>query len=120
MALLIREKRLSSIHQNAGASPFHQEAYTRHWTNLTTRGREQKQEELRPCSLGKGDLKYCKLDKMRRQNNILQKKEQDKSPQEQINEEGIGKLPEQEFKVVIVKMIQNLRNRMEKIKEMFN
>ena len=57
---------------------------------------------------------------MRRQNNILQKKEQDKSPQEQINEEGIGKLPEQEFKVVIVKMIQNLRNRMEKIKEMFN
>ena len=58
-ALLIRGKRLSSIHQNAGTSPSHQEAYTRHWTNPTTRDREQKQEELRPCSLGKGDLKSC-------------------------------------------------------------
>ena len=94
MALLIRGKRLSSTHQNSGTSPSHQEAYASHWTNLTTGGREQKQEELQPCSLGKGDLKYCKLDKVRRQNNILQKKEQDKSSQEQINEEEIGKLPE--------------------------
>ena len=29
------------------------------------------------------DLKYCKLDKMRRQRNILQAKEQDKNPQDQ-------------------------------------
>ena len=36
------------------------------------------------------------------------------------NEEEIGSLPEKEFRVMIVKMIQNLRNRMEKIQETFN
>ena len=45
---------------------------------------------------------------------MLQTKEQDKNLQDQINEEEIGNLPEKEFRVIIVKMIQNLRNRMEK------
>ena len=40
-------------------------------------------------------------------------KEQGKSLQDQINEEEIGNLPEKEFRVIIVKMIQNLGNRME-------
>ena len=55
---------------------------------------------------------------------MLQKKKQGKNLKDQINEEEIGNLPEKEFKVMIVKMIQNLRNRMEvwieKIQEMFN
>ena len=45
---------------------------------------------------------------------MLQMKEQGKNPQDQINEE-LGNSPEKEFKVLIVKMIQNLGNRMEKI-----
>ena len=57
---------------------------------------------------------------MKRQRNILQAKEQDKNSQNQINEEEIGKLPEKEFRVMIVKMIQNLGNRIEKIQETFN
>ena len=40
--------------------------------------------------------------------------------QDQINEDEIGNLPEKEFRVMIVKMIQNLRNRMGKIQETFN
>ena len=40
--------------------------------------------------------------------------------QNQINEDEIGNLPEKEFRVMIVKMIQNLSNRMEKIQETFN
>ena len=51
-------------------------------------------------------------------------KEQGKNPPDQTNEEEIGSLPEKELRVMIVKMIQNLRNRMEawieKIQEMFN
>ena len=47
-------------------------------------------------------------------------KEQGKNPPDQANEEEIGSLPEKEFRVMIVKMIQNLGNRMEKIQEMFN
>ena len=47
-------------------------------------------------------------------------KEQGKNSPDQTDEEEIGRLPEKEFRVMIVKMIQNLGNRMEKIKEMFN
>ena len=47
-------------------------------------------------------------------------KEQGKNPPDQTNEEEIGSLPENEFRVMIVKMIQNLQNRMEKIQEMFH
>ena len=47
-------------------------------------------------------------------------KEQGKNPPDQTIEEEIGSLPEKEFRVVIVKMIQNLGNRMEKKQETFN
>ena len=47
-------------------------------------------------------------------------KEQGKNPPDQTNEEEIGSLPEKEFRVMILKMIQKLGNRMEKIKETFN
>ena len=50
----------------------------------------------------------------------MQTKEQGKNPQDQINEEEIGNLPEKEVRVMIVKMIQNFGNIMEKIQEMFN
>ena len=57
---------------------------------------------------------------MRRQTNILQAKEQDKNPQDQINEKEIGKIPEKKFRVMIVNMIQNLGNRIEKIQQTLN
>ena len=46
-------------------------------------------------------------------------KEQGENPTDQTNEEEIGTPPEKEFRVMIVKMIQNLGNRMEKIQETF-
>ena len=55
---------------------------------------------------------------------MLQKKDQGKNLQDQINEEEIGNLTEKEFRVMIVKMIQNPGNRVEarieKIHETFN
>ena len=39
-------------------------------------------------------------------------KEQDKTPEKQLNEVEIGNLPEKEFRVMIVKMTQDLRKRM--------
>ena len=47
-------------------------------------------------------------------------KEQGKTPPDQTNEEEIGSLPEKQFRVMRVKMIQNLRKRMDKIHETFN
>ena len=44
-------------------------------------------------------------------------KEQTRNTEVQITEEEIGKLPENEFRIMIVKMITNLENRMEKMQE---
>ena len=68
---------------------------------------------------------------MKRQRDIQQVKENDKCPPNQQKEEDIGNLPEKKFRIVIVKMIQNLENKMklqinsletriEKMQEMFN
>ena len=47
-------------------------------------------------------------------------KEQIRNPEVQINEEEISKLPEEEFRIMIVKMIKNLENKMEKMQESIN
>ena len=55
---------------------------------------------------------------------MYQLKEQDKTPEKQLNEMETGNLPEKEFRIMIVKMIQDLGKRMEakieKMQEMFN
>ena len=61
---------------------------------------------------------------MKRQRAIYQMKEHDKTPEKQLNEVEIGKLLEKEFRIMIVKMIQDLGIRMEakieKMQEMIN
>jgi len=63
--------------------------------------------------------------------NIQQEKEHDKSPPNQTKEEEIGSIPEKEFRIMIIKIIQNLESKMElqinsletrieKMKEKFN
>ena len=47
-------------------------------------------------------------------------KEQGKNTPLLTNEEEIGRLPEKEFRIMIVKMIQNLGNRIDKMQETFN
>ena len=66
---------------------------------------------------------------MKRQTNTQQVKEHNKRPPNQTKEEEIGDLPNKEFQIMIVKMIQNLENKMdtnslgtriEKMQEKFN
>ena len=68
---------------------------------------------------------------MKRQRNIQQVKEHDQIPPNQTKEEEIGSLTEKEFRILIVKMMQNFENKMklqiniqetriEKMQEMFN
>ena len=68
---------------------------------------------------------------MKRQRNTQQVKEHEKCPPSQTKEEEIENLPEKEFRIMIIKMIQNLENKrelqinsletkIEKIQEMFN
>ena len=58
--------------------------------------------------------------KVKRQRNTTQMKEQTRNTEVQINEEEIGKLPEKEFRIMTVKMIKNLENRMEKMQQSIN
>ena len=55
---------------------------------------------------------------------MYQMKEHDKTPEKQLNEVEIANLPEKEFRIMLVKMTQDLRKRMEakteKMQEMFN
>ena len=66
-----------------------------------------------------------------RQRNTQQVKEQDKCPPKQTKEEEKGILPDKEFQIMILKMVQNLEikmksqinsleTRIEKMQEMFN
>ena len=57
---------------------------------------------------------------MKRQRNTTQMKEQTRNTEVQINEEEIGKLPEKEFRIMIVKIIKNLDNKMEKMHKSIN
>ena len=54
------------------------------------------------------------------QRNTAQMKEQTINRDVQINEEEMGKLPGKEFRIMIVKMIKNLENKMEKMQGTIN
>ena len=47
-------------------------------------------------------------------------KERTRNTEGQINEEEIGKLPEKEFRIMIIKMIKNLENKKEMMQESIN
>ena len=61
---------------------------------------------------------------MKRQKVMSQIKGQNETPEKQLNEVEIGKIPEKEFRIMIVKLTQHLGKRMEakieKMQEMFS
>ena len=125
-----RQKKSSSSHQNTDTRFPNQEILTIQLSPPTVRNLHNK-EEPQTSRIQKGHHKHNNLNKMKRQRNTQQVKEHDKCPQNQTKEEEIGSLPEKEFRIIIVKMIQNLENKMElqinrletrieKMQEMFN
>ena len=50
---------------------------------------------------------------------MSQMKGKEKNPEEQVNEVEIGNFSEKEFRITILKMIQNLRKTVEKTQERF-
>ena len=49
---------------------------------------------------------------MRRQRNMSQIKEQNKTPKEELNEIDRSNLPDAEFKTLVIKMLNELRGRL--------
>jgi len=78
--------------------------------NQPQEGRHKKERKNSTLKPGKGNLKQNKLKKkkVKRQRNTAQMKEQTRNTEVQVNEEEIGKLPEKEFRIMIVKMIKTL------------
>ena len=70
-------------------------------------------EEPQTARIQKGHPKHSNLNKMKRQRKTQQVKEQDKCPPNQTKEGEIGNLCDKKFRIMIVKMIQNLENKME-------
>ena len=132
-----REKISSSTHQNTDTCFPNQQTFTIQTLgettgrNLPPTGRNlHNKKEPQTAGIQKGHPKHSNLNKMKWQRNMRQVKEYEKCPPSQTKEKDIRNLPEKEFKIIIIKMIQNLENkelqinnletRIEKMQEMFN
>ena len=96
------------------------EAHTNHRTNLR-KAETKRKKEFNPEVLEKetsNTVSYKKI--MKRDRNTTKMKEQDRNTEVQINEEKTDKLSDKQFTIMIVKMIKNLENRMEKMQESIN
>ena len=120
--------------QNAPTTSKRQKMLSKSWSNPEAQifmlhnllrqphppeGRQKKQEELQSCSLQNKNNNHKKLNKTKRQRITSQMKEQDKTPEKQLNDMEISNLPEKEFRIITVKIIQDLWKRMERMQEMF-
>ena len=126
-----RKKKSSSTHQNTNTSFPNQETLTSHSSSPPTERNLHIKEESQTARIHKGHPKHSNLNKMERQRSTQQLKEHEKCPVNQTKEDEIGSLPEKEFRIMIIKIIQNLENKMylqinsletriEKMQEMFN
>ena len=64
--------------------------------------------------------KYRELGKIRKQRNMFQTKEQDKTSEKELNEVEINSPPNKEFKVMTIKMLNELGKRMDEPSEKLN
>ena len=63
----------------------------------------------------KPNTQYLKKKEKEKHRNTTHLKEQTRNTEVQKNEEEIGKLPKKELRIMIIKMIQNLENKMDKM-----
>ena len=57
---------------------------------------------------------------MRKQRNMLQIKQQEKTQENKLNEMEASNLPKKEFKIMVIRMLNELRGRMDEHNENFN
>ena len=126
-----REKKSNSTDRNTDTSFPNQETLTSQSSNPPTGRNLRNKKEPQTTRIQKGNSKHRNLNKMKRKRNTQQVKEHEKCPPSQTKEEKIWNLPEKEFRIMIIKMTQNIENKMElqinsletkieKMQEMFN
>ena len=109
-ALPTRGIRISSTYQWAGTSPI-RNPITSPCINFTHKGADTRiKRGYNPLACIKETTQ--KLYKVKSKRNMSQMKEQDKAPEDQLSEVEIGNLFEKDFRVMLVKAIQDLRKKM--------
>ena len=108
-----RKKKSRSTHQNTDTSFPNEKTLTSHPSTPSTARNLHKKEEPPIARIQKGHPKHSNINKMNTQRNTQQIKEQDKYPPNQNKEKDIGNLHDKEFQIMIVKMIQNLENKLD-------
>ena len=103
---------MSSTHQNTDTSSPNRKPSQGPGPSLPTGAHSTNNGNY---DLQKGGPKHSKSNKMKRQRNMQQMKEHSKNPLDKIDEEETGNQPGKEFRVSIIKMIQNLGNKMKSI-----
>ena len=104
-----REKQSSSTYQNTDTSFPNQETLTSHLYNPTHSEETPQYRELHKLPEHGKAIPNTVINKMKRQRNTPQVKEQDKCPPNKKKDKEIGNLSDKEFRI----MIQNLEIKME-------
>ena len=111
ISLHSREKKSSSTHQNTDTSFPNQETLRSHLYKPTQQGNATIKRTSQTARIHKGHPKHSNINRMKRQRNIQQVKEQDKCPPNQTKEEQVGNLPDKEFWIMIVKWFKILKSK---------
>ena len=105
--------RISSTYQWAGTSPSHQEAYSKPPYQFQPQGGQTSEVREGTILLSAKRTPHQKPIKMKRQRTITQIGEKEKPPENQLSDLEIISLQEKDFRVMIVKMRQDIENRLE-------
>ena len=105
--IALQREEISSIHQITNTSFPNQETLTSHPSNPNPQqGNSTIKRTRQTARIQKGHPKQSNVNKVKRQRNTQQAKEQDKCPSNQTKEEEIGNLPEKKFQLLMLKMIK--------------
>ena len=99
------------------ASPSHQEAYLGLLVSSTRGQTEAGRTTVLPAARTKTTLQ--KIYQNEKAESYVPDEGTRKTPEKQLNEVEISNLPGKDFTIMIVKIIQDLGNRKEKMQEMF-
>ena len=104
---------VSSTYQWAGISPSHQEAYSKPLYQLQPQGGQTPEVRETTTLLSAKRRPHQKPIKMKRQRTVTQIREQEKTPENQLSDQEIFSLQEKDFRLLMLKMVQDIGNKLE-------
>ena len=102
-----RGKRFSSTYQRSGTNPSYQPVRGP-CINFSHKGADTRSDRDYNPIASKKETRQKAIYQMKRHWNISQMRELDKTPEKQLSELEISSLHEKDFRIMIVKMIQDL------------